>query len=132
MNINEQKEFIRDIYEQVGLARWEKDVEKKNALLHDIQVGLNLRMNFSNEIDSFYAQVEQLHKDFTTRMAEKFPNLTKQERRLTILLRLGFSTKYIATLMNIAPASVEISRHRLRAKMGLSRNQNLTDFIKTI
>ena len=34
--------------------------------------------------------------------------------------------------MNIAPTSVEIGRHRLRAKLGLARGQNLTEFVKTI
>ena len=132
MNLSEQKEFIDGLYEKVKQAQTEVNPEKKEALLHDLRTDLNLRKNFSSEIDSFYAQVETLHKDFTTRMTERFPQLTKQERRLTMLLRLGFSTKYIAALMNIAPTSVEIGRHRLRAKLGLARGQNLTEFVKTI
>jgi len=132
INLGEQKEFIDGLYEKVKQAQAETDADKKEALLHELRTDLNLRKNFSNEIDSFYAQVETLHKDFTTRMTERFPQLTKQERRLAMLLRLGFSTKYMAALMNIAPTSVEIGRHRLRAKLGLSRGQNLTEFIKTI
>ena len=132
MNLSEQKEFIDGLYEKVKQVQAETDADKKDALLHELRTDLNLRKNFSNEIDSFYAQVENLHKDFTIRMTEKYPQLTKQERRLTMLLRLGFSTKYIAALMSIAPTSVEIGRHRLRAKLGLSRSQNLTEFIKTI
>lgn len=132
MNLSEQKEFIDGLYEKVKQVQAETDADKKDALLHELRTDLNLRKNFSNEIDSFYAQVENLHKDFTIRMTEQYPQLTKQERRLTMLLRLGFSTKYIAALMSIAPTSVEIGRHRLRAKLGLSRSQNLTEFIKTI
>ena len=132
MNLGEQKEFIDGLYEKVKQAQTETDADKKGALLHELRTDLNLRKNFSNEIDSFYAQVETLHKDFTTRMTERFPQLTKQERRLAMLLRLGFSTKYMAALMNIAPTSVEIGRHRLRAKLGLARGQNLTEFVKTI
>lgn len=132
MNLSEQKEFMDGLYEKVKQAQAEMEPEKKDELLHELRTDLNLRRNFSNEIDSFYAQVETLHKDFTARMTERFPQLTKQERRLAMLLRLGFSTKYIATLMNIAPTSVEIGRHRLRAKLGLARGQNLTEFVKTI
>lgn len=51
---------------------------------------------------------------------------------LAILLRLGFSSKYIATLMNITPKSVEISRYRLRQKLGLSKGDNLVNFIRSI
>lgn len=132
MNLGEQKEFIDSLYEKVKQVQAETDPEKKDALLHEIRTDLNLRKNFSGEIDSFYARVETLHKDFTTRMTERFPQLTRQERRLAMLLRLGFSTKHMAALMNIAPASVEIGRHRLRSKFGLARGQNLTEFVKTI
>ncbi len=132
MNITEQKEFIEKLNAMVKEAQLIADPKEKDRALHEISTQLSLRMNFDNEIDSFYTQVEQLHKDFTTRLYEKYPQLTKQERRLTVLLRLGFSTKYIAALMNIAPKSAEICRHRLRTKFGLDRKQNLTDFIKNI
>jgi len=132
LNINEQKEFIEQLYERVKEAQAESSPAEKDRLLEAIRTDLSQRMNFSNEIDSFYTQVEQLHRDFSIRLTEKFPKLTEQERRLTILLRLGFSTKYIATLMNISPKSVEIGRHRLRGKLGLARQQNLANFIKTI
>ena len=116
----------------VKQARLLSDPAEKDRALHEISAQLSLRMNFDNEIDRFYTQVEQLHKDFTVRLQEKFPQLTAGERRLTTLLRLGFSTKYIAALMNIAPKSAEICRHRLRSKFGLDRKQSLTDFIKSI
>ena len=132
MNITEQKEFIHQLYEQLKQIRKVEDAAEKDRMLDKLHTDLSLRMNFTSEIDSFYTQVEQLHKDFGVRLTENFPDLTRQERRLVILLRLDFSTKYIATLMNISPKSVEVSRHRLRAKLGLSREQNLTNFIKTI
>ena len=66
------------------------------------------------------------------RLKEAFPNLTESERKLANLLRQGFSSKYIATLMNITPKSVEISRYRLRTKLGLRRSDNLVQFIKSI
>ncbi len=132
LNINEQKEFTDRLYEQIKAAEAESDPAEKNRLLGELRTELNRRMNFSNEIDGFYTRVEQLHRDFCIRLTEKFPRLTEQERRLTILLRLGFSTKYIATLMNISPKSAEIGRHRLRTKLGLQRQQNLAAFIKTI
>lgn len=132
LNINEQKEFMEQLYERIKAAEAADDPAEKDRLLGEVRAELNRRMNFTNEIDGFYTRVEQLHRDFCIRLTEKFPRLTEQERRLTILLRLGFSTKYIATLMNISPKSAEIGRHRLRGKLGLQRQQNLAAFIKTI
>ena len=132
IGISEQREFIGRISAMVKEAEATPDIEGKNEALHAIGTELSLRMNFSDEIDSFYTQAEKLHKDFAVRLNERFPDLTKQEKRLTTLLRLGFSSKYIATLMNISPKSVEICRHRLRTKFGLDRQESLTGFISGI
>ncbi len=132
LNISEQKEFLETVYNRIKRLRTIENPEEKERDIDDLQQTLCQRMAFTQEIDSFYTQAEILHKDFGIRLTEAFPNLTEQERRLTTLLRLGFSTKYIATLMNISPKSVEISRYRLRSKLGLKRSDNLTQFIKSI
>ena len=89
-------------------------------------------MYFTREMNDFYARTEILHRDFNTRLKEAYPSLTESERKLANLLRQGFSSKYIASLMNITPKSVEISRYRLRTKLGLKRSDNLVKYIKTI
>lgn len=132
VGITEQKEFTEKLYAMVQAARAEKDPDAKDRALREIATELQLRMNFDGEIDSFYTQVESLHRDFSNRLMMRHPDLTKQERRLSTLLRLGFSTKYIAGLMNITPKSVDICRHRLRMKFKLDRGQNLSDYIKDI
>ena len=66
------------------------------------------------------------------RLAERFPDLTEQEKRLVTLLRLGFSSKYISSLMNVSPKSVEIGRYRLRRKLKLTKGDNLVNFLKSI
>jgi len=42
---------------------------------------------------------------------------------------MNISSKEISVLMNISTRGVEISRYRLRKKLGLDRKTNLTDFI---
>ncbi|MCQ2170593.1 MAG: DUF47 family protein [Bacteroidales bacterium] len=130
--ITEQRQFIDTIYDGILQAESTSDNAEREKLLHDLKVQLGLRRNATGEKNDFYAQVEQLHQDFSVRLAAKFPELTAQERKLATLLRLDFSTKYIAGLLNISPKSVEIERHRMRTKMGLSRDVKLTDFIKSI
>lgn len=130
--ISEQKGFIDSIYDILQKAELSKDDESRDALLHEAKTQLSLRRNLTGDQNDFYAQVEQLHKDFSVRLASRFPNLSAQERKLATLLRLEYSTKYIADVLNISPKSVEVERHRLRTKMGLERGQNLTEFIKNI
>lgn len=131
LSISEQKEFLEMLAEKVHRAA-KSSGEEKDRLIAELEKDLSQRTSFSGEIDEFYTQAEVLHKDFSVKLTEEFPNLTTSERRLATLLRLGFSSKYIATLMNISPKSVEISRYRLRQKLGLQKGDNLINFIKSI
>ena len=134
LSIVEQKEYLESLNAIVKQLSKAKDEEQRNRLVNDIGISLRQRLSYERDVDSqyFYAQAESLHEDFNAKLSENFPALTQQERRLATLLRLGFSSKYIATLMHITPKSVEISRYRLRQKLGLERSDNLVNFIKSI
>ena len=134
LSIVEQKEFLESLDEMVSRLAKTDDPKEKDRLISDLSSALKQRLSYDRDVDSqyFYAQAETLHEDFNAKLSENFPNMTQQERRLATLLRLGFSSKYIATLMNITPKSVEISRYRLRQKLGLGKGDNLVNFIKSI
>ena len=134
LSIVEQKEFLESLDDMVSRLAKTDDPKEKDRLISDLSSALKQRLSYDRDVDSqyFYAQAESLHEDFNAKLSENFPNMTQQERRLATLLRLGFSSKYIATLMNITPKSVEISRYRLRQKLGLGKGDNLVNFIKSI
>ncbi len=66
---------------------------------------------------------------FNKKLLEHFPHLTSNDLRLCTYLRMNFSTKEIARLLNIAPRAVEISRYRLRKKLNLAHDSNLTVYL---
>ena len=132
LNIGDQKKFMEQFYEDLRGVRSLPDGEEKDAKTDRLLSSLRERMYFTREINDFYARSEVLHRDFNLRLTEAYPNLTENEKKLANLLRQGFSSKYIASLMNITPKSVEINRYRLRSKLGLSRSDNLIKFIKSI
>jgi DNA-binding CsgD family transcriptional regulator len=89
----------------------------------------------SKELDTdkqwevFESHFESVHEAFLKRLKTQYPDLSPRELKLCAYLRLNISSKEIAALMNISTRGVEISRYRLRKKLQLSRNDNLTDFI---
>lgn len=66
---------------------------------------------------------------FFKKLMERFPSLTTNDLRLCSYLRMNFSTKEIARLLNNSPRGVEISRYRLRKKLKLNHDINLTEFL---
>lgn len=134
LSMVEQREYLESLNEIVKKISKADDEKVRERLISELKSSLKQRLSYDRDVDSqyFYSQAESLHEDFNAKLAENFPNLTQQEIRLSTLLRLGFSSKYIATLLNITPKSVEISRYRLRQKLGLGRGDNLVNFIKSI
>jgi phosphate/sulfate permease/DNA-binding CsgD family transcriptional regulator len=132
LNIAEQRQFLESALGSLQESLHETDPQKKNALLHEVIKGIKQKMSFSDEIEQIYQQAEQVNDEFPNRLSTVSPNLSPQEKKLALLLRVGFSSKEIAPLLNISPKSVEIARYRLRKKLDLKKEENLTQFIKTI
>jgi len=128
------------IHKNKSLIKIKKDLQK---LSHDIRDDLNKNLvnslirKINRDIDHesqwevFESHFESVHEEFLNRLKAKFPELTPRELKLCAYLRLNISSKEISALMNISTRGVEISRYRLRKKLSLDRNANLTEFIMT-
>lgn len=132
LNVNEQRLFFEELEGELKKIEKIKEIDKVYEEIKRIRSTIDSRKNFSNEMSGFYSEVEVLHKNFLSNLMERFPDLTEQEKRLATLLRLGFSTKEIAGLVNITPKSVEVNRYRLRKSLNMKRGENLVQFIKHI
>ena len=72
---------------------------------------------------------DKVHSDFLVKLKETHPTVTGNELKLSAYLRMNLSTKEIAQLMNISVRGVEISRYRLRKKLGLPSEVGLFDYL---
>ena len=69
---------------------------------------------------------------FFKQIDEKFPTLTKHEKRICAFLVMGMTTSEIAHIMNITEASVSKNRNRLRKKLHLENGADISEFLKTL
>lgn len=69
------------------------------------------------EWDKFKLHFEQVHPDFFEKLQTDHPSLTKNELRLYAYFHIHLSTKEIAALLNIEPASVRQAKARLNKKI---------------
>lgn len=132
LNIGEQRQLLNSICKTLENALSTVNDKEKNDILKGEINRIRQKMSFTDEIELIYSKAEQVYTDFSERLSLKFPNLTNQEKRLMVLLRIGFSSKEIAPILNISPKSVEISRFRLRKKLNLNKDENLVDFAKNM
>ncbi|HRX31662.1 MAG TPA: inorganic phosphate transporter [Tenuifilaceae bacterium] len=132
LNIIEQQNFMASILDKlIEIKNINKDSEREE-MLDGLIVLIKQKMANSDKVKNFNIEAEKMHKDFYQRLSDQFPDLTENDKRLATLLRLGFSSKEIAPLLNISPKSVEIIRYRLRKKINLKKGDNLIQFINNL
>ena len=83
------------------------------------------------EWEVFEQLYDQAHGDFFKRLKEEYPQLTPSDLRLCAYLRMNLSSKEIAPLLSISVRGVEERRYRLRKRLNLSTDTNLTELIMT-
>jgi DNA-binding response OmpR family regulator/DNA-binding CsgD family transcriptional regulator len=72
---------------------------------------------------------EKVHGDFYSRLQERSPDITANEKKICAFIRLNLSTKEICALTQHSVKSIEVARTRLRKRLGLKREDNLNAFI---
>jgi DNA-binding CsgD family transcriptional regulator len=125
MNLIQKNELLNDIKNQLSKVSSMKEIKEVVRII-------NKNLNTSADWKLFEEAFNNADKDFLKNVKSKHPNLTANDLRLCAYLRLNLSSKEIAPLLNISHKSVEVKRYRLRKKMELDHETNLTDYILQI
>lgn len=121
----------------------------KNRLIHDLESDLThlgkdkdsgqLVSQLKHKLSSYSIQdkewenlqlhFENVHSDYFKRLREEFPSLSSSELRMCGFIRLQLTTKEIANMLYVEPKSVQTSRYRLKKKLNVPSDQDLTHFL---
>jgi DNA-binding CsgD family transcriptional regulator len=77
----------------------------------------------------FETKFNKIYDDYLIKLNSAYKGLTPSDLKLAAYIRMNLSSKEIANLLNITTKSVEMARYRLRKKLDLDHDQNLTEFL---
>lgn len=123
LSIAKQSEMIENIQE---ILDHETDFNKMKS---EIKKTIKINSLNKHEWETFEENLNQIHNQFSINLFKKYPNLTSKDIKLCIYLKMNLSSKEIAPMMNISFRSIEIQRYRLRKKLNLSKEENLSKFL---
>lgn len=126
LSIAKQSEMIEGI---------QKLLEKENdisSLKNNIKKTIKLNSINKKEWETFENNLFKSHEDFIKRLSIKYPKLSSKDIKLCIYLKMSLSSKEIAPLMNISFRGVELHRYRLRKKLEINQEINLSNFMNNI
>lgn len=131
LDIDRKNNFALTIHKRLkDLVHTKPQFFKSEAqkLLHLTTNHLKINEDFSE----FQMNVETVNQDFFNKLESSFPELTANEKQLCGLIRLNLSTKDIASIKNISPKSVEMGRYRLRKKLKMEPQEEISSFLQKL
>jgi DNA-binding CsgD family transcriptional regulator len=123
LNLIRKNEVLQRLRDELLGANGDPHALKKLARLID------QHLEGDHDWEVFEESFNRVHDDFFKRLMYQFPDLTPGDLRLAAYLKMNLSSKEIAPLLNISVRGVENKRYRLRKKLGLSEEANLTEYI---
>jgi DNA-binding CsgD family transcriptional regulator len=87
--------------------------------IKNIESVIQNNLYLDDDWERFRVHFEQVHPDFFKNLQAEYPTLTKNEIRLCAYYHINLSTKEIAAMLNIDPASVRKAKMRLNKKMNM-------------
>ncbi|TDE07072.1 LuxR C-terminal-related transcriptional regulator [Flavobacterium sandaracinum] len=126
LSIAKQSEMIENIQ---GILDSDMDF---NKLKSEIKKVIKINAVNKHEWETFETNLNQIHNEFIIHLSKKYPALTSKDIKLCIYLKMNLSSKEIAPMMNISFRGVELHRYRLRKKLNLTQEENLSKFLLTI
>lgn len=82
-----------------------------------------------DEWNIFEYNFNQVHEEFFVELKRRYPQLTHKDLKICAYIKMNLSTKEIAPLLNISARGVETQRYRLKGKLGLDSDDNLTNYL---
>lgn len=136
MNLMRKNDMLQQIDEEMAtLSESMRRGDPKARLarqIQDIRKSIQTNMNDDDNWEKFEENFNMVYDDFMKTLTARFPDLKTNDRKLCAYLRMGLSSKEMASLLNTPVRSIETARYRLRKKLNLDGGENLTEFIRNI
>lgn len=123
--VQEKFNWIQTIKDNFSQALKENDQTALKKLEKELQQFLNA----TSDIDILSNRIESRYPGILAELNTLFPNLSPNEIKHCILIKLNLSIKEAAQLLSVSTHAVKMARKRLRKKMNIPEEVHLKDFL---
>jgi DNA-binding CsgD family transcriptional regulator len=130
LHLVQKNTFLEEL--QDNLENLRRSPEKFKMEFRRIAMLLRKEKASDKDWETFKTYFAQVHNDFDQKLKTFSPEISEKEIRLAAFLRMNLTTKEIAATMNVLPESILKSKYRLKKKLGLDRDVDLSEFLVSI
>lgn len=129
MNIVYKNELLNTIHEELISLKDNDGKKLSNEHVKKISKIINEAYNDERDWNLFEKSFNEAHENFFKKLKKDYPALVPNDLKLCAYLRMNMNSKEIASLLNITTRGVEIRRYRLRKKLNIPTEKNLSEFL---
>lgn len=130
MFLNQKNSLLNDL--ETFIRNLKKENMQKQKVFEVLSNKLKMSRLNNIENEAFKEKLDQTNQEFTRRLREQYPTVTKTESQVASLLAKSMTTKEISNILIMDTKSVEMHRYRLRQKLGLRREEDLSTRLNAI
>ena len=129
MSLVYKNELLQKLSEEMTKLKDENGKKLSEDQLRKIQKVIDEGMNDERDWNLFESSFNEAHESFFKKLKSNHPDLVPNDLKLCAYLHMNMSSKEMASLLNISLRGVEIRRYRLRKKLEVPHDKNLTEFL---
>ncbi|NTE24938.1 transcriptional regulator [Agrobacterium tumefaciens] len=129
MTLVYKNELLQKLTYDISKLKDENGKKLSDDQTRKIQKVINDGMNDERDWHLFENSFNEAHESFFKKLKAQHPDLVPNDLKLCAYLRMNMSSKEMSSLLNISLRGVEIRRYRLRKKLEVPHDKNLTEFL---
>ncbi|WP_231426312.1 triple tyrosine motif-containing protein [Pedobacter sp. Leaf250] len=129
MTLVYKNELLQKLSDEITKLKDENGKKLSEDQTRKIQKVINDGMNDERDWHLFENSFNEAHESFFKKLKAQHPDLVPNDLKLCAYLRMNMSSKEMSSLLNISLRGVEIRRYRLRKKLEVPHDKNLTEFL---
>lgn len=129
LNTIRNKEVLSGIKKELSIQKQKLGIRYPDKYYKKIIELIDSNIHTEDDWALFEQHFDKANNNFVSRLKTVYPQLTPRDLRLCAYLKMNLSSREIAPLLDISERSVEVHRYRLRKKLNLPAENNLSEFM---
>jgi tetratricopeptide (TPR) repeat protein len=130
LHVIQKNQLLENLRDRLAYLVKDDKRDQKKQLQQLIQQ-INQNFNHDQYWEEFRETFGQVHQQFFDTLKRHSDDLTSNDLRLLSLIKLNLGSADISTLLGISQDSLRVSRYRLKKKLNLGADENLTNFVQS-
>ena len=130
LHLVQKNTFIQELMENFESIK--NSPEKFKMEFRRIVMLLKKENASDKDWEVFKTYFAEVHNDFDQKLKTLYADISEKEIRLAAFLRMNLTTKEIAATLNVLPDSILKSKYRLKKKLELDKEMDLSTFLNTL